>query len=82
MNDVISTFGRHHPRQLHLRVEESEIVLFSVGVKLLKPHQPRLIQKCRIVLLNVKEFMIVMIGALIITIIILWRLNSGDNDLD
>jgi hypothetical protein len=82
MNDVISTFGRHPPRQLYLRVEESEIVLFSVGVKLLKPRQSRLIQKCRIVFLKVKEFMIVMLGALILTIIILWSLNFRDNHSD
>jgi hypothetical protein len=82
MNDVMSTPGRHPPRRLHLWVEESEIVLFSVGVKLLTPHQSSLIQKCRIVFLNVNEFMIVMLGALIITIIVLWSLNSRDNDSD
>ena len=71
-----------NPQQFVLPVSESENVMFSVAVKQLKLHQSKLIQRCRIVFLTIKEFMIVMCGALILTIIVLWTFNSRDNDLN
>jgi hypothetical protein len=58
--------------RLSRRDYEFEIIDISVNVNRLMLNALKALQKCRIAHLIFKEYMIIMIGALILTSIILW----------
>lgn len=68
-------------QRLVLGVDEVDAV-FSVRVNVLVLGQRGLIQRCRAVFLKIKDFMIVICGTVVLTVITLWKSNFGDNIWD
>jgi hypothetical protein len=62
------------------RGHEFEAHDFSASVRRSMLNVSKVLQKCRITFLALKEHLIIMIGTLILTAIILWTFYSSDNE--
>jgi hypothetical protein len=80
MKDEIKGHFISSPERLFRRDHEFETLDFSVSVSRLMPNALKVLQKRRVTFLTLKEHMIIMFGALILTAIILWTLDSADNE--
>jgi hypothetical protein len=80
MKDEIKGHFISSPERLSRRGHEFETLDFSVSVSRLMLNALKVLQKRRVAFLTLREHMIIMIGALILTAIILWTLDSTDNE--
>jgi hypothetical protein len=80
MKDGIKAHFTSGPERWSRRDHEFETLDFSVSVSRLMLNALKVLQKCRIAFLTLKEYMIIMFGALILTVIILWSIDSRNNE--
>jgi hypothetical protein len=80
MKDEIKGHFISSPERVSLQDYELEMIAFSVDANRSVSNALKVLQKSRIAVITLRELMIIMIGALMLTAIILWSIDSTDND--
>ena len=80
MKDEMKIQSTSGPKPSSRRNHEFEVNDFSMYVNRLIQYLFKLLTKCRIAFLTLKEHLIIMIGVLILTAVILWTFDSSDNE--
>jgi hypothetical protein len=80
MKGEIKAHSISSPERLSRRIHEFEMLDLSVSVRPTMLNAFKVLQKCRIARLTLKEHMIIMFGALTLTVIILWTFDLADNE--